>query len=76
MGETQGRVGGSIFGTGITIDQKAPTRYVVSTGQSGHAFHHHYDDMIEPWVDGVQAQALWRRAAIEEEARSTLILFP
>lgn len=47
-----------------------------STGQSGHAFHHHYDDMIEPWVDGVQAQALWRRAAIEEEARSTLILFP
>ena len=35
MGQTQGRVGGSIFGTGISIDQKAPTRYVVSTGQSG-----------------------------------------
>ncbi|MBA3048347.1 MAG: peptidase M13 [Alphaproteobacteria bacterium] len=35
MGETQGRIGGSIFGTGITTDQKAPTRYVVSTGQSG-----------------------------------------
>ncbi|GAA0612869.1 M13 family metallopeptidase [Brevundimonas kwangchunensis] len=35
MGETQGRIGGSIFGTGITIDQKAPTRYVVSTSQSG-----------------------------------------
>ncbi|MGV8928416.1 MAG: M13 family metallopeptidase [Brevundimonas sp.] len=35
MGQTQGRVGGSIFGTGITTDQKAPTRYVVSTGQSG-----------------------------------------
>ncbi|RYG15067.1 MAG: peptidase M13, partial [Caulobacteraceae bacterium] len=35
MGQTQGRVGGSIFGTGITIDQKAPNRYVVSTSQSG-----------------------------------------
>ena len=35
MGSTQGRIGASIFGTGISIDQKAPTRYVVSTGQSG-----------------------------------------
>lgn len=35
MGQTQGGIGGSIFGTGITTDQKAPTRYVVSTGQSG-----------------------------------------
>ncbi|GAA0639506.1 M13 family metallopeptidase [Brevundimonas lenta] len=35
MGQTQGRIGGTIFGTGITIDQKHPTRYVVSTGQSG-----------------------------------------
>lgn len=47
-----------------------------STGQSGHAFHHHYDDMIEPWVDGVQAPLLWRRETIEDEARSTLTLFP
>jgi putative endopeptidase len=35
MGSTQGKIGGSIFGTGISTDQKAPTRYVVSTGQSG-----------------------------------------
>ena len=35
MGQTQGQIGASIFGTGISIDQKAPTRYVVSTGQSG-----------------------------------------
>ncbi|NBB52282.1 peptidase M13 [Rhizobium sp. CRIBSB] len=35
MGQTQGRVGGSIFGTGITIDQKFPDRYVTSVGQSG-----------------------------------------
>ncbi len=35
MGETQGRIGGSIFGTGVTIDQKAPTRYVVALNQGG-----------------------------------------
>jgi putative endopeptidase len=35
MGQTQGRVGSSLFGTGISTDQKAPNRYVVSTGQAG-----------------------------------------
>jgi putative endopeptidase len=35
MGTTQGRYGSSIFGTGITIDQKQPTRYVATTGQGG-----------------------------------------
>ncbi|CAL1690380.1 Neutral endopeptidase [Brevundimonas subvibrioides] len=35
MGGTNGRIGASIFGTGITTDQKAPDRYVVSTGQAG-----------------------------------------
>ena len=35
MGSTQGRIGGSIFGTGITVDQKFPDRYVTSVGQSG-----------------------------------------
>ena len=35
MGQTQGRVGASFFGTGITIDQKQPTRYAVTAGQSG-----------------------------------------
>lgn len=47
-----------------------------STGQSGHAFHHHYDDMIEPWVDGTQAPMLWREADIENAARATLTLIP
>jgi len=35
MGNTQGRLGASFFGTGIGIDQKNPTAYVVSLGQSG-----------------------------------------
>jgi putative endopeptidase len=35
MGGTQGRLGASFFRTGITIDSKAPTRYVVAAGQGG-----------------------------------------
>jgi len=35
MGGLNGRLGAGWFGTGVTIDQKNPTRYVVATGQSG-----------------------------------------
>ncbi|CAN5405886.1 M13 family metallopeptidase [soil metagenome] len=35
MGGTQGRLGSSFFRTGITIDAKAPDRYVVAAGQGG-----------------------------------------
>ncbi len=35
MGQTAGRYGSSVFATGITIDQKFPTQYVVSAGQGG-----------------------------------------
>ena len=51
MGSTQGRVGGSIFGTGITTDQKAPTRYVVSTGQSGIGLPNRDYYLAERWAD-------------------------
>jgi putative endopeptidase len=57
MGETQGRVGGSIFGTGITIDQKAPTRYVVSTGQSGLGLPNRDYYLEERWAE---KKALYR----------------
>ncbi len=35
MGGTVADLGDSFFGTGITTDQKAPNRYVVSAGQGG-----------------------------------------
>lgn len=35
MGQTDGRLGASFFRTGITIDSKHPTRYVVASGQAG-----------------------------------------
>ncbi|MFJ6025153.1 M13 family metallopeptidase [Brevundimonas sp. NPDC092305] len=51
MGQTVGRVGGSIFGTGITTDQKAPTRYVVSTGQSGLGLPNRDYYLEQRWAD-------------------------
>jgi len=57
MGQTQGRVGASIFGTGITTDQKAPTRYVVSTGQAGLGLPNRDYYLADRWA---QKKALYR----------------
>ena len=47
-----------------------------STGQSGHAFHGHYKDMIEPWVDGKQHPLRWTRDQVVADAAATLELTP
>ena len=49
---------------------------VNSTGQSGHAFHHHYDDMIGPWALGDQHPMRWTRDQVEDGAEGTLTLVP
>ncbi len=47
-----------------------------TTGQSGHAFHANYADMIEMWADGEQHPMLWGLGQVEEAAANTLILVP
>ena len=47
-----------------------------TTGQSGHAFHAHYDDMLQPWADGIHHPMRWPREQVEEEAEGTLTLSP
>ena len=47
-----------------------------TTGQSGHPYHPHYDDMIEPWRDITYHPMLWVRADVESHAEGTLILRP
>jgi penicillin amidase len=47
-----------------------------TTGQSGHPFHRHYDDMIDPWRNIEYHAMLWSRAAVEAEAEATLLLRP
>ncbi len=47
-----------------------------STGQSGHPYHRHYDDMIQMWINGEYAPLRWGDDAIQATATETLILQP
>lgn len=47
-----------------------------TTGQSGHPFHKHYDDMIDPWRNIQYHPMLWTRGQVEAAAEETLILTP
>jgi len=47
-----------------------------TTGQSGHAYNAHYDDMIAKWLNGEQNPMLWSRADVQKNAEATLVLTP
>jgi penicillin amidase len=47
-----------------------------TTGQSGHAYHRHYDDMIDPWRNIEYHAMLWRRDDVEADAEGVLLLRP
>lgn len=47
-----------------------------TTGQSGHPFHRHYDDMISAWQDIEYHPMLWERRHVEDDARAVLVLRP
>jgi penicillin amidase len=49
---------------------------VHTTGQSGHAFNRHYNDMIALWQNGEYHPMHWERAAVEADAEGTLRLNP
>jgi penicillin amidase len=49
---------------------------VHTTGQSGHPYHRHYDDMIPLWQEGEFHPMHWERSAVESDAEGTLILRP
>jgi penicillin G amidase len=60
----------------IDLSDLAASTSVNSTGQSGHAFHSHYDDMLESWTDGAHHPMRWTREQVEDEAEGTLRLMP
>ncbi len=47
-----------------------------TTGQSGHPFHRHYDDMIDPWRNIQYHPMLWSRTEVEAQAEGILLLVP
>jgi penicillin amidase len=51
-------------------------RIVITTGQSGNPFDHHYNDMIEPWRTGETVPLPFTQASIDAAAAQTLVLQP
>ncbi len=45
-----------------------------TTGQSGHPYHPHYGDMIDPWRNIEYHPMLWERADVEADAEGVLVL--
>jgi penicillin G amidase len=49
---------------------------VHTPGQSGHAYHHHYDDMAPLWATGQYYPMLWNEQAVISSAEGHLRLIP
>jgi penicillin amidase len=47
-----------------------------TTGQSGHTYHPHYDDMIQKWLDIQYNPFYFARADVERNSEGTLVLNP
>ncbi len=60
----------------IDLGDLTQSRAIHTTGQSGHAYHEHYMDMVPLWLAGETVPMLWERADIEADATRTLILTP
>ncbi len=60
----------------VDLADLSNSTFINTTGNSGHAFHRYYDNMIEPWTDGVQSPMYWTRDQVELNASSTLELVP
>ena len=60
----------------IDLSDLAASTSVNTTGQSGHAFHTHYDDMLDSWTDGIHHPMRWTREQVDDGAEGTLRLVP
>lgn len=60
----------------VDLDQLGNSITMHTTGQSGHPYHPHYRDMIDPWREVQYHPMLWERDSIEDQAEATLRLVP
>jgi penicillin amidase len=60
----------------VDLDDFANSLTIHTTGQSGHAYHEHYTDMIDPWRTIQYHPMLWDQEMVEDSAESILSLTP
>ncbi|MBN1311828.1 MAG: penicillin acylase family protein [Anaerolineae bacterium] len=60
----------------IDLADFSNSRMIHTTGQSGHSYHRHYNDFIEPWRLIQYHPTLWERAEVEANSSEHLMLVP
>lgn len=60
----------------IDMGNLSKSLMVYAPGQSGHLGSHHYDDMIDLWINGEYHPMLWEREQIEANKEGSLKLNP
>ena len=60
----------------VNMSQLDSSQWIQLTGNSGHAFHQHYQDQFDLWRTGRYLPMRWDRPSIEREAAHTLVLRP
>ena len=60
----------------ITLGDFDASLMIHAPGQSGHARHRHYDDLVDPWREAGYHPALWSREEAERGRSPTLRLEP
>lgn len=60
----------------IDLGNLENSQAIHTTGQSGHAYSSHYQDMVEAWATGELWAMRWDRESIERHSEGTLILRP
>ena len=60
----------------VDLSDLAGSTSINTTGQSGHAFNAHYDDMLDSWTDGTHHTMRWTREQVDDGAEGTLRLMP
>lgn len=60
----------------VDLDNLQNSFSVNSTGQSGHAFHTHYDDLIYTWLEDDYHPMQWKKSIVKERKSSLLTFTP
>jgi penicillin amidase len=60
----------------IDLERLQRSRSMHTTGQSGHPFHPHYADMIDPWREIEYHPMLWTKEQVTADAEAILMLRP
>ncbi len=60
----------------VDLSDLDASRWIQTTGNSGHPYHPHYADQVELWRTGGTIPWRWNRATIEQESVARLVLRP